>query len=129
MDEVEIKVIFDFRTWPPYVDDFGSVIQKGSLYSVNVAIHVPKEDEFVLQMVHIANFKYSLGMLDPGHYIFEVYVGTIHGYEESRCIKRVEFDVRSSETTVPEFPSNVASLLMLVLTAMSALLLKKSGKI
>lgn len=91
LDEVEVQVSFHFRTDPPHVSDFSSVVQKDNVFLVNATVLVPKKDEFVLQVVHTDSFTYELGKLNAGNYTFEVCVKTIHGSEEFSCVKKSGF--------------------------------------
>ena len=128
IEEIEVRVSFDFRTYPPHVDDFGSIVRNDNIFSVNVTLFVPREDEFVLQMVHTDSFEKNLGALDPGEYTFKVYVTTIYGSEESWSVDKRFTVLKASEATIPEFHPAFGFLLLLVLTAISASLMKKFGK-
>lgn len=128
LDEIGIQVSFHFRTDPPRAFNFSSIIQRDAVFSVNVTVFVPKKDKAVLQVVHTDSFTYDLGKLDAGNYTFAVYVETIHGREQFILVKKVKFNVTASKTTMPEFPSNLGLLLLLMLTATSVLLVKKFAK-
>lgn len=125
LDDVEVQVSFYFRTDPPNAVNFSSVIQNENVFKVNVTVLVPRKDWVRLEVPHTDSFTYHLGRLDAGNYIFEVYVKTIHGSDQFWLEKEVEFSIAPSEATMPEFPSNIWFLLMLILTATSILLMKK----
>jgi len=125
LDEVNVSVSFYFCTDPPCVVDFGSVVRNGDAFSVNITILVPKDNELVLQILHVDNSTYHLGRLDAGNYTFEVYVKTVHGSEQFWLEKKVEFTVASSNDFMPEFPSDISLLLTFLLMAASAIVTKK----
>ncbi len=66
IDEIEVRVSFDFRTYPPHVDDFGSIVRNDNVFSINVTLFMPKNDEFILQIIHTDSFEKNLGALNPG---------------------------------------------------------------
>jgi len=73
-----VFVNFLFYTDPPHIVDFGKVHEEGNAFSVNVTVHMPRRDEFVLQVVHNQSNTYTLGRLEAGEYAFRVYVQTVH---------------------------------------------------
>jgi|Deesub1362A_J573_1020465.scaffolds.fasta_scaffold02250_7 hypothetical protein len=124
LDEVKVYVNFLFRTHPPFVQDFGLISKDGNSFSVTVTILVPRKDEVCLQILHTANFTYSLGKLDIGNYTFNLYVKTVHGSEGYWLEKRIDFSVTSSENVMPEFSSTFVLLLMFMLTLLSFFIIK-----
>lgn len=124
LDEVKVYVNFLFRTHPPFVQDFGLISRDGNSFSVIVTILVPRRDEVCLQILHTANFTYSLGKLDVGNYAFNLYVKTVHGSEGYWLEKSIDFSVVSSENVMPEFSSIFVLLLMFMLTLLSLFIIK-----
>ena len=130
-DEVRVFVNFDFRTWPPFVEDFGEVNREGNVFSVVVTVHVPAKDEYVLQVVHNDSHSYWLGRLEAGDYIFRVYVQTVHGSSQYWLEKEVRFTVSSSDDEAihaVELPNISYVLVLLALTSVATILLKASKR-
>ncbi|MCD6243438.1 hypothetical protein J7K06_07160 [Candidatus Bathyarchaeota archaeon] len=124
-DEVKITVNFSFLTHPPYVEKFGSLSSKDNVFAVNVTIHEPRKDEFVLEVTHTDSFTYQLGKLKAGKYIFQVYVQTVHGSQDYWLENEIEFTVSScSLDAAPEFSAYQPLLLILALTSL-ILIIKK----
>ena len=131
-DNVNVLVIFQFRTQPPYVANFSSIVQRGNVFLANVTVYTPRKDEYVLEMVHTDNFTYHLGKLSAGHYVFRLFVRTFHGSEE-QWFEEEEFDVKaagSGTATLPEFPTTfIASTLMLAIITLTLKTLLQQGNI
>ena len=137
-DEVRVFVNFDFRTWPPFVEDFGEVNREGNVFSVVVTVHVPAKDEYVLQVVHNDSHSYRLGRLEAGEYTFKVYVQTIHGSSQYWLEREVKFTVSSVDSTnngsdgdvvyAPELPNIGYALGLLALTSVATVLLRVSKR-
>jgi len=130
-DEVRVFVNFDFRTWPPFVEDFGEVNRERNVFSVVVTVHVPAKDEYVLQVVHNDSHTYVLGRLEAGEYVFRVYVQTVHGSSEYWLEKEVRFTVSSSDDEAihaAELPNISYVLVLLALTSVATILLKASKR-
>jgi hypothetical protein len=123
LDDVKVFVNFLFYTDPPHVVDFSRVHREGNMFSVNVTIHVPRRDEFVLQVVHNQSNTYTLGRLEAGEYVFRVYVQTVHGSCEYWLEKEVTFTVYEPPHA-PEMPSSGYLLALLALTSAAAFMLK-----
>ena len=130
-DEVRVFVNFDFRTRPPFVEDFGEVNREGNVFSVVVTVHVPAKDEDVLQVVHNDSHTYVLGRLEAGEYTFKVYVQTVHGSSEYWLEKEVRFTVSSSDNEAihaAELPNISYMLALLASTSVAIILLKASKR-
>ncbi len=124
LDEVTVFVSLLFRTYAPYVVDFGSVIRNGNVLSVNVTVSVPRSDEYVLQVIHADNFTYQIGKLEAGNYTFQLYIKTINGIEQFWLEKTTEFTVTPIKT-MPEFPTGTVFLAILLITTVFAIVYKK----
>jgi len=131
LDDVRIVVNFLFYTDPPYVIDFGDAHKDGNTFAVNVTVHVPAKDEFVLEVVHNDSNVYRLGRLEAGEYTFKVYVQTVHGSSEYWLEKEVRFTVSSSDNEAihaAELPNISYMLVLLTLTSLATILLKVSKR-
>ena len=131
LDEVKVAVNFLFYTSPPYVVDFGDAHKDGNTFAVNVTVHVPAKDEFVLEVVHNESNVYRLGRLEAGEYTFKVYVQTVHGSSEYWLEREVRFTVSSSDDEAihaVELPNISYVLVLLALTSVATVLLKVSKR-
>ena len=130
-DDVCIFVNFNFRTDPPFVENFGETHREGNVFSVVVTVHVPAKGEVVRPSAHSDQFMYNLGRLEAGEYIFKVYVQTVHGSSEYWLEKEVKFTVSSSDDEAihaVELPNISYVLVLLALTSVATILLKASKR-
>lgn len=93
VDNINITVSYFFSTAPPLVDDFGVVVQVGSIFSVNVTVFFPAPWEFVAYIVHTDSHTYNLGNLSVGEYKFQVYINRTHYMEGFYLGETVDFNV------------------------------------
>lgn len=92
-DNINITVSYFFSTSPPAVEEFGSIVQAGNTFSVNVTVHFPAPWEYVTQMVHTDSHTYNLGSLIVGEYKFQVYINRTHYMEGFYLGETVDFNV------------------------------------
>ncbi len=90
---INITVSYFFGTFPPYVQEFGSIVQSGNILSVNVTLLFPEPWEFVTDMVHNDSHTYNLGSLSVGEYEFRVYINRTHFMEGFYLGEIVDFSV------------------------------------
>jgi len=121
LDDVRVFVDFFSYTNPPHIVVFGKVHEEGNAFSVNATVHVPRRDDFVLQVIHNQSNTYTLGRLEAGEYAFRVYVQTVHGSCKYWLEREVKFTVYEPPHT-PEMPSSGYLLVLLALTSAAVML-------
>jgi len=102
-ENINTTVSFVFASYPPYVEEFGPLIQDGNTFSVNITIYVPAPWEAVLLIVHADSYTYNVGNLSEGEYEFEVNVHHIH-YTEGMVYlgANVNLHVTRASIVVPD---------------------------
>jgi len=107
-DRANVSVTFHFTTYPPFVESFGSLVQSGNTFSIDVIVFLPEPSDIVTMIVHDIFITQDLGMLPQGTYEFQVYVNYTYWMKGTYYLaETASFNVESALPVLSVSPSEV----------------------